>query len=227
MKQILERIRNTYSTETFEGVSDTLDENSFNKIRNSTDNKEYKFHIYKDLAPTPYIGNLETAKWIFLVTNPSVAGNEYNEQMDPEFKRALKDNISQEDNLEYPFFPLNPKFERTGWYKYWNDKVFIKKQEVSEELRKQLAKDIAVVQLFGFHSRYFSFKVTKPILPKYQKLSHELVEELSKMEKNIVISRRMSWRAMLGKFKYEKSKNDPRYPIFIPQDVRNEYFKKQ
>ena len=117
--------------------------------------------LHLNRVPVPYTGNLDTASIFILSLNP---GHElvdyYFEFEDENYLRALKSNLVQKDlNCDYPFFPLDPRFSKTGAYSYWFAKfrmtisrLMLKHQITFDEAHSELARKVAVIQLVAYAS---------------------------------------------------------------------------
>ncbi len=75
--------------------------------------------IERGIAPLPYLGNPQTARVILLAKNAS-----YTEQDETEADNLPALNLENEKALlfesDYPFFYLDPRFEGTTGYIWWN-----------------------------------------------------------------------------------------------------------
>lgn len=140
---------------------------SYNRLSDLYEDEYWKnkklFHT--DLLPVPYIGDLKEAKIFLLYLNPGFTLMDYYpEENSKDFTDALKANIQQNfNNLEYPFFYLNPELMWTNASQYWLKKFKDYISLVNERLgfsshieaTKYLSKRIAVLQLMPYHSVNF------------------------------------------------------------------------
>lgn len=116
-----------------------------------------KFHL--GILPQPFIGNLKNASIFILLLNPGFGpGDYYAECKVPGFKKALKDNLKQ--NNKEGFLFLNPKYSWHGGFIYWHKKLEKVIQKLSNkmkisfsEARQLLAANLACIELFPYHSR--------------------------------------------------------------------------
>ena len=74
-------------------------------------NYPYSFSDY--LVPEPFAGDISNAKIFCVMLNPALKGNEFIEQQDISFKNMLLNNINQNYDSDYPFWPLNPRFSKS------------------------------------------------------------------------------------------------------------------
>ena len=167
------------------------------------------------------MGNLRTAKWYFLMTNPGYDGTEYHEEEVPAFRTALKNNMLQDNfDTEYPFLSLNPEFSWTVGFKYWYG-LLCKNNHISLEKLKRMAKEVAVIQLYGFHS------AKSPLIPKnFKNLPFELIEWLhnENPDRQFVISRKKSaWSSIERLCDKQNIKFDSNQRAFIPSAFYEEY----
>lgn len=58
--------------------------------------------LHLSLSPVPYVGNLEKADIFLAMTNPTVGGQDYEDNKKPAFRRMLRTNLDQ-DNVESCF----------------------------------------------------------------------------------------------------------------------------
>jgi hypothetical protein len=74
--------------------------------------------INVETIPEPFIGNPELAKVILLNLNPGDSDKDSETHKDVAFRSAMLRNLRHEPQ-EYPFYPLNRKFEWTECACWW------------------------------------------------------------------------------------------------------------
>jgi hypothetical protein len=175
------------------------------------------FHL--GLLPSPYCGNLSSARVFILMLNPGFSPLNYFAE---ETSISLKDEIiktGRQENIdsEYPFFFLNPKFVWTGGGDYWTTKF----RDILDHLYKQtnnypkalsvLSKNIATIELLPYHSE--NFKLTGSVLKRMQSailikefVKTNLIPRARKGEILIVVTR---------KAKHWEMRNNPRNNIVV------------
>jgi hypothetical protein len=116
--------------------------------------------LHLSLLPAPFHGNLRTAKIFILLMNPGFATSDYYAEEDHEFRSASIANLRQKGiDRQFPYFSLNPKFAWSGAYQ-WIESRMRKILWILQEKRQLtylealafLSKQIAVIQLFPYHS---------------------------------------------------------------------------
>jgi hypothetical protein len=136
--------------------------------------------------------------------------SEHEHESKPEMQNALKANIYQEVNKEYPFIYLNPRFEFHPGYKYWHSrfkkaiKEYKKLHAYPEELDAQrvFARNIAILQLVPYHSVGYGVEINKSLPSSLMAL--EAYQELKKNRLIIVPRKHAAWglsKPMAGEVK--------------------------
>jgi hypothetical protein len=115
--------------------------------------------LHLSLIPAPYMGNLRDAKVLLFIANPGFGDEDYYFEDQPGIREMLIRNLKQESNGDYPFFFLNPALAWSGGFRWWQRRLrpliekFVSKGESNIEVMKFLARNIAAVELFPYHSR--------------------------------------------------------------------------
>ena len=166
-----------------------IDSKTINEFNSRRNNENYKIRL--DNLPTPYAGNFNKAKILLLQLNP---GSEILPGLEPtenhEFliyknlKKVLAKSLKHED-MEYPFYWLNPEFMLTGGFKYWA-RIFSTVINNRKDYKK-IANKICCVQYFPYHSK--NYQHINKILDS-QEYSFNLVKNfIKKPDKMIIIMR--------------------------------------
>jgi hypothetical protein len=138
------------------------------------------FRIRTDLIPEPFIGNIN-APIVLLSLNPGVGEDDEKIHKQNWFIEELFSNLNHSIN-KYPFYFLNPEFEKTPGGNWWIKKL----KEILKLVNKEkLANNILVVEYFPYHSEKYK---KMPIIPS-QKYSFYLVKEAIKRNAEIIIMR--------------------------------------
>jgi hypothetical protein len=116
--------------------------------------------LHLGLFPSPFSGNLRTAKVFVLMLNPGCVPNDYFGQYErPEFKAALLRNLSQERVTG--LMGLDPQFAWSAGFHYWNKKLSDLIRALKDDrrtfagARAYLASAIASIELMPYHSPKF------------------------------------------------------------------------
>jgi hypothetical protein len=120
-------------------------------------NKDGRINL--SLLPEPFIGNPKTAQVVLLNMNPGVGARDRQAHRNPVFRRAIIRNLRNEAQ-EYPFYPLDPKLEKTPCAQWWLKHLRELFQNAGLD-RKTVAHRLCVIEWFPYHS-----KIAK--LPKRQ-----------------------------------------------------------
>jgi hypothetical protein len=110
-------------------------------------------------VPEPFIGDPQSARVVLLNLNPYDSDDDRKAHCNAEFKRAMRVNL-RHDRQEYPFYPLNPKFEQTACGVWW--------REHTRELLNacldcaRVAKRLLVIEWFPYHSKKFRSSSKRP-----------------------------------------------------------------
>jgi len=160
-----------------------------NEINEKRPNEDYLIRL--ENLPTPYSGDFKKAKILILQLNP---GSEILPGLEPtenhEFvvygnlKNTLIKNLKHED-MEFPFFWLNPEFMLTGGFKYWV-RIFSSVIKNKDDYKK-ISNKICCVQYFPYHSKKYEH-INNTL--ESQKYSYNLVRKfIKKPDKLIIIMR--------------------------------------
>ncbi|MCK9617851.1 MAG: hypothetical protein M0R21_08435 [Lentimicrobiaceae bacterium] len=136
-----------------------LDIDHDNIIQNNDDyENDSENENYVDLRyiPEPFIGNIE-AQIYFLLANPGrTADNEELElnNLGEHFIDASINNLNHNLN-NYPFLYLNPDFEHTEGYRWWNRCLnpIITHLNIDRQL---FASSFFAIEIYGYHTRQFN-----------------------------------------------------------------------
>lgn len=166
-----------------------------NNSNNYAINPKYDSYIHSKLLPSPYCGDLRNAKVFILFLNPGFEESNYIDENNNDVIEAVKGTVAQ--NFEnkifdsYKQFSFNPLFSNTDGA-HWIRKKFdgiIKKfsQDTDKdyiEARKIFANNIAMLELFPYHSR--TFNLNKETLNKLDscKLMKKYVDSLKLRAEN-------------------------------------------
>lgn len=142
--------------------------------------------VHLGLLPAPYGGVLERASVFLLMLNPGFSPLDvFGEHRVPEYRAALEDGLRQNRaGRRRGFRALDPAFAWSGGFRYWYGKL----RKVVEALAARtglsqvealalVRRELAVIQLFPYHSQRFG--VPARILRRLRsvQLAHEHVHE--------------------------------------------------
>jgi hypothetical protein len=154
--------------------------------------------LHLSLIPTPYIGNLRDAKVILFIGNPGFGDEDYYFEDQSDIREKLIRNLNQEPNGDFPFFFLDPALAWSGGFRWWHRRLrplidkFVSRGESNLEAMKFLARNIAAVELFPYHSRDGS-KLEginkEPLMPSVLKAREFLARSSQNAEQLTVILR--------------------------------------
>jgi hypothetical protein len=100
--------------------------------------------------PEPFIGSPDTARIVFLGLNPGHSERNIEEHRNHEFQTAILQNLRHQAQ-EYPFYPLNPKFRKTGAGEWWADRLrHLKAACQLDDL--ELSQRVMAIEWFPYHS---------------------------------------------------------------------------
>ena len=109
-----------------------------------------KHRICLESIPEPFIGNPRTARIVFLGLNPGHSEKDIEEHRGEAFRNAILRNLRHETQ-EYPFYPLNPKFRKTGAGQWWTARLrYLKEACRLEEC--ELSQRVMAIEWFPYHS---------------------------------------------------------------------------
>ena len=167
--------------------------------KNLIEKHNHKYHDQENRKisttdyPEPFLGNPD-AKIYILLANPGRNIDYEKSTLELVAKHNLKVSILKNlnhnfENVDYPFYFLDPKFEEHPGAKWWNKsfKKLIKEDEIK---RKILANEIFEVELYGYHSA----RCERRLINNREKLesseySYELVRKAIIDNKIILLAR--------------------------------------
>jgi hypothetical protein len=144
--------------------------------------------LHLDLLPAPHTGDIARAEIILLMLNPSTAARDYDDHLRPDYRRRLVQNIRQEfAGVEFPCLALDPAFESTGGFEYWESGRMLRgviaevtKREGSRKSGlRLLANKIATVEIIAYKSIKFDAGMPFDELPS-ARLARRFVNEYLK-----------------------------------------------
>lgn len=107
--------------------------------------------VLEDSIPEPFIGNPFTAKLVLLGLNPGHSDDDPISYGDPAFRDAMLLNLRHELQ-DFPFYPLNPLFSRTGAGRWWRP-ITHQLCEHSRLDEQEFARKLMVIEWFPYHSK--------------------------------------------------------------------------
>ena len=154
-----------------------------------------KCHIYLEILPSHYTGNILDAKAVIFALNPGYVEKEKKNDF---YRNSVINEIRiQHLKFEYKyFFPVDPegmekwKSKSPYWYEklshLWGDK---KDEDIAEKLFKKVAQNVALLQLFPYHSEKWCGRFS--ILKKLEtvKYTRDLAKYCIQEGKIIIIAR--------------------------------------
>jgi hypothetical protein len=133
-------------------------------IRSPTFGDKQDTSLHLGLIPLPYIGCLHKASVFILMLNPGLSpGDYFAEESVPGFGAAKIRNLRQNnDQDEFPFLGLNPRFAWHPGFEYWQSKfhdiaqAIVNKEGITYwDALKHLAQEVACLELMPYHSKSF------------------------------------------------------------------------
>lgn len=157
------------------------------------------------LLPLPYLGDLRRADIILCLTNPGLSiADFYAEQKVDRYREGIVRQVRQEkiDELEYPFFMLDPELCWSRAYQWWMRKF----QGVIDDLaearhtgdfataNRTLSREVASIELFPYHSKNFKLNTVLKNLPSSH-AARAFVREMAARGKTVIVMRSNSeWK---------------------------------
>ena len=80
-----------------------------------------RYDLKLDLLPQPWTGNVNTADIFLLTLKPGFSHDDDIEIRDPDYHEQWRLALSFETRV--PFYFLDPAFQGTGGYRYWNKRL--------------------------------------------------------------------------------------------------------
>lgn len=193
--------------------------NSFKEYKDSNlyGENECKFHV--GLAPSPYCGDIRKAKIFILLLNPGFAEQDYFDFEKPDFRKQIMNDLYQTNlNNEFPYGGFNPDLSYQDGARWIRNKF----ENLAQTIRRQnnisyinalklLSQNIATLERFPYHSRFFKNKSiysTMPSVVLMENFVKSLVERAIKGEILLIVTRQVKiWKLPNCKniIKYEGS----------------------
>jgi hypothetical protein len=151
------------------------------------------------LLPSPYLGDLRRAEILLCLTNPGLSIVDFHaEQKVDKYREAIVRQVRQEkiDELDYPFFMLDPELCWSSAYQWWMGKF----QGVIDDLAKvrhagdfaaanrTLSREVATIELFPYHSKDFQLRNVVKNLPSSH-AARLFVREMAERGKTVIVMR--------------------------------------
>lgn len=173
-----------------------------------------------DSLPEPFIGLPQSASVVLLNLNPGDGESDKIAHSDRDFRQAILRNLRHEYQ-DYPFYPLNPKFDWTGAGRWWNQHLrhlF----DTAGLKREVVARKLCVIEWFPYHSRKACFGLRQVCAS--QDYSFNLAFSASRSKLVIIMRAANRWTEKYPHFgKLPRLKN-PRNPYLSPAGMGDELF---
>lgn len=156
--------------------------------------------LYTSLIPVPYVGDLEKAEVIILMTNPAFNPMSiWAEENSKEFFDALKSNLYRDKKSKYnPFLFLDPNFSWHPGFVYWTrrlkrtiDRIMEKRNLSHLQALEWVGQKIACVQLFAYSSKTLDSIKINSLFPQSVKAVQDYINKKilpqAKQNKKLVI----------------------------------------
>jgi DNA-binding CsgD family transcriptional regulator len=140
------------------------------------------FQLRLDLFPEPYTGD-PRAKIILLNLNPGTSGDPAEDKKDMKKLQPYAEKNIIHQTQDYPFYPLNPKLQSTGAYRYWTK---ILEHPIQDAGAERVAKNVCCIEYFPYHSLQYRVNDRIPS----QDYSRLLVENAIRRGALIIIARK-------------------------------------
>lgn len=183
--------------------------------------------IRTNIYPTPFVGDIERAKLVFLQTNPGYSDQDVLEFATPEFKSAQLANLLESNRTApFAFFPLDPRFKYTGAGLYWLPKLksIIDLCTLYGKNIQYLAPRCMVLELYAYHSEQWD--ASFPQSPAHQEYLAKYVKQLKEKEAFFIIMRsEKGWKTFFKKYNIVIHRGqldqllNPRNPSFWVQSI--------
>jgi hypothetical protein len=169
-----------------------------NRFGNFDDN-----HFYAQLYPAPYMGRLDTADIVILMLNPGFDYVDYYAEYRMNGIREIREkSLRQElDDVEFPFFWLNPEFCWHSGFMYWERKLRGVLNEIAQvhfkgqylDALRKMSQRLATLQLIPYHSSKFDAHSLIERLPSISNIKlfvrNMLSPAASRGEKVLIVTR--------------------------------------
>ena len=155
---------------------------AFNKEIRMSLKREYLIRLRS--LPEPFIGNPRTATIVFLSLNPGHKRADLKWHRKRIFKKAVRSNL-RHDKTKYPFYPLDPNFEKSPVAKWWKKCLKGLLKEVNNDAL--VASKVCVIEWFPYHSKKAKLGTFQKRRLFSQKYSFDLARNASRDKTKLVI----------------------------------------
>ena len=154
-----------------------------------------QFKLRLDVVPEPYIGDPRAPVYL-LNLNPGFNEADVEWHGKSEISRILKNNLLH-SNIEYPFYPLNPKLGNAPVSGWWLQKL---KRLIVSTSQEKVSRGVFCVEYHGYHSQKYK-AIPKRILEGHlptQQYAAYIVRKAIEEDKYIVLMRsRKEWYSLV------------------------------
>jgi hypothetical protein len=172
--------------------------------------------------PEPFIGNPKSAKVVLLLLNPGDAETDRAAHKNEKFKDALFRNLRHEQ-MDYPFYPLNPCFRDKPTAVWWRPRLQALKVATGLD-DKALSERLIAIEWFPYHSRYSGLPINR--ICESQRYTFQLATEM--LSSKLVIRMRSvnHWGAVDPKFQDVPCLKNPRACYISERNTEQGVFKR-
>ena len=145
--------------------------------------------VHLELPPSPFVGSPTSIRVLLLTKNPAWHPEDVVDFTEkPEYARQMWQNLTF-GNEEFPFYTLNPAFEDTFGYQWWDPRLKELIEACDEKTdgkgRECVARGLFSIAFFPYHANEFNGEITEL---RCQKFARELVRLYRDEEVPIVIT---------------------------------------
>lgn len=103
------------------------------------------------MLPEPFLG-CPNAPVVLLNLNPGVGEEDIEQHQQPDFIELSRQNLSHVDDVDYPFYLINPNIQQSPGYQWWYKRL---RQLIEDCGHQKVAKSVLCVELFPYHSEKY------------------------------------------------------------------------
>lgn len=177
-----------------------------------------QYQIELNMLPEPFLGRPD-APVVLLNLNPGVGEDDVQQHKELKFITLSRQNLFHIENVDYPFYLINPEIQDSPGYKWWYKRL---KKLIEDCGHQAVANNVLCVELFPYHSASY-----KALDVESQEYSFHLVREAIKRNAIIVQMRsRTRWfkdMPELETYKNWYELNNPQQPYVTANNCPDGY----
>lgn len=145
--------------------------------------------IRTDIPPRPFVGSPANLRVVLLNTNPPWNEADVDDYAAyPEYAKEMRQNLTFE-NAEFPFYVINPAYENTAAYQWWQPRLAELIEACDERTdgcgRECVAQGLCAISFFPYYANEYAGEITEL---RCQKFAREMVRQFRDDDIPVVVT---------------------------------------